>query len=58
MTNTLYPIWWEIDEGEVSIWTNDNKEPISKDHAIYKKEINFIQEQISKYHIYQGEINA
>ena len=46
MTNSLYPIWWEIEEGEVSIWTNDNKEPISKDHSIYKKEINFIQEQI------------
>ena len=58
MTNSLYPIWWEIEEGEVSIWTNDNKEPISKHHVIYKKEINFIREQISKYHIYQGEINV
>lgn len=57
MNREQYPIWWEIEGGEVSIWTNNNKEPIPKDHAVYKKEINFIQEQISKYHIYQGEIN-
>ena len=55
--NTLYPLWWEIEEGEVFIWTNNNKEPISKNHTIYKKEIDFIQEQISKYNIYEGEIN-
>ena len=55
--NNLYPIWWEIIEGEIYIWINNNKESVSKDHVIYKKEIDFIQEQISKYNIYEGEIN-
>ena len=58
MPNSLYPIWWEIEKGEVSIWTNNNKKPISKNHTIYKKEIDFIQEQILKYNLYEGEINA
>ena len=55
--NNLYPVWWEIFEGDIYIWINNNKESVPKDHVIYKKEIDFIQEQISKYNIYEGEIN-
>jgi len=58
MRNNLYPLWWEIFEGEIYMWINNNKESISKNHIMYKKEIDFIQEQISKYNIYEGEINA
>ena len=56
--DNLYPIWWEIVEGEIYIWTNNDKQPKPKSHHIYEKEIDFIKEQISKHHIYEGEINA
>ena len=56
MTHKLYPVWWEVSEGKILMWTKNRKNPIHRDHPVYKKEISFIQDQISKYNIYEGEI--
>ena len=49
-----YPIWWQIEEGEIVI--NDRRgKNLSKKHLVYTTELGFIQDQISEMK-FQGEI--
>jgi hypothetical protein len=49
-----YPIWWEIDEGVITI-TDKRGRKLSKNHMVYTNELSFIQEEISRM-TFQGEI--
>ena len=50
-----YPITWEINHGQVEIHCKDGK-LLPLDHELYSIEASFIQDQISDYGYYSGEI--
>ena len=57
LEDKYYPIRWEIDpSSEEIIIYSKNGNLLPKDHVIYDIELNFIYEQINKYHLTDGEI--
>ena len=50
-----YPITWDINDGQIEIHCKDGK-LLPLDHELYSIEASFIQDQISDYGYYSGEI--
>jgi|TARA_R110000737_G_scaffold309645_1_gene318038 hypothetical protein len=55
LTKLHYPILWESKNGNIEIQDKHGKQLNSK-HEVYIRELGFIEEQISKYREYEGEI--
>ena len=49
-----YPIWWEIDEGVITI-SDKRGISLSENHLVYTTELSFIQNEISEMK-FGGEI--